>query len=97
MKVTLFILLISMTGLLGGCSDKENDLQSEKKADEVNVPAANAPLARGDSVKLEIGESQRMDLWTQTFVYPDNIDEGTLSVGKNKGIYLNRHWLSRRL
>lgn len=59
MKVTLFILLISMTGLLGGCSDKEN----------------KDPFTSAGSVKLEIGETHKKGLWTQTLVYPDNIDD----------------------
>lgn len=74
-------ILISMAGLSGGCSERNNNIQDEKKeVSEANTPSTEALSAEdssveGSGVNLKIGETKQMDLWTQTFVYPDNIDD----------------------
>ncbi len=46
----------------------EEESSEEKSSEEVLLKSSN-------KVNLEIGETQQRELWTQTFVYPDNIDD----------------------
>lgn len=50
------------------------DSSSEKISSEETLTEDTSSEDVSD-VKLEIGETEQRELWTQTFVYPDNIDD----------------------
>ncbi len=82
----IFVTLFSITGVLGGCANKTDAIQKEKadvseesnsseeklSTEELVTETLSADASNG---KLKIGDTQQRELWTQTFVYPDNIDD----------------------
>lgn len=73
------MLLLILGGLTAcGITDQQTGAEANA-ADEaaVNEAAADeaAMTTEASAVKLEIGETQDKGIWTQTTVYPDNIDD----------------------
>lgn len=78
--IALFIILCGT-----GCGKKDEEVYENKVVNEEEISSENTSSENTSSedtsseetseVKLEIGETQQRELWTQTFVYPDNIDD----------------------
>lgn len=73
------VLLIILCGT--GCGKESAKVNKEvikeviKESNKEKVSSNDATNEDSSDIKLKIGETQQRELWTQTFVYPDNIDD----------------------
>ncbi|WP_099203832.1 alpha/beta hydrolase [Scatolibacter rhodanostii] len=79
--VLMFCLSAGIAGIFTGCSHEENLLPSKtesvSKINPVSAENSQSDVAQPDTkdVLLEIGETEQKGDWSQTFVYPSNIDD----------------------
>jgi predicted alpha/beta superfamily hydrolase len=72
-------MLICITAVSGGCSNQQDTSQKEGKEEieknDDSTDSAKTDKSDTTGVKLKIGETEKRELWTQTYVNPDNIDD----------------------
>ena len=71
-KRLFFVLLLSLVALSGGCS---NIPTVANQSDNTSKVYQSDTSIEDIEIKLEIGDTEERENWTQTFIYPSNIDD----------------------